>query len=69
MDGYDTSTRASLSDYPDAANVSEYAKEALEWCQAKGVLVPRDGRIAAWSPATRAELAAMLSRYLKVVVK
>ena len=69
MDGYDNSARASLSGYPDAANVSEYAKEALEWCQATGVLVPRDGKIAAWSPATRAELAAMLSRYLKAVGK
>ena len=67
MDGCDNSARESLSDYPDAANVSEYAKEALEWCQAKGVLVPRDGKIAAWNPATRAELAAMLSRYLKAV--
>ena len=69
MDGCWNFERASISDYPDAEKVSPYAQEALEWCQAKGILVPRDGKIAAWSPATRVELAVMLSRYLKVVGK
>ena len=69
MDGYNNTARASLSGYPDGASVSEYAKDGVQWCMATGVFVDRNGKLAAWSPATRAELAVMMSRYLKVVGK
>ena len=41
--------------------------EAVFWCVAEGIFEPRNGRLAAWEAATRAELAVMLSRYLTLV--
>ena len=68
-DGYDNSARADISKYPDVTKVTDFAKDAISWCVAEGIFEPRGERIAAWEPATRAELAVMLSRYLKVVGK
>ena len=68
-DGFDNSARADISKYPDSDKVSDFAKDAVSWCVAEGVFVPRSGRIDAWEAATRGELAAMLSRYLKAVGK
>ena len=69
MDGCINTERASLSDFEDGANVSDYAKDAVQWCVAKGIISGKNGRLDPWSPATRAELAVMMSRYLKAVGK
>ena len=36
--GYDTSARASLKDFADAAKVSDYAADAMQWAVANGIL-------------------------------
>lgn len=67
----DTDSRAELSGFADASRVHAYAREAVSWAVAEGLiggktsssgkklsLVPRDG-------ATRAECAAVFERFLK----
>ena len=66
-DGYDNTVRADLSGFPDANKISEFAQDAVSWCVATGIFEDRNGRLAAWETATRAELAVMLSRYLAMV--
>ena len=68
-DGVDNSAKANLEDYSDSKRVSDFAKDAISWCIATGIFEDRDGRLDAWQPATRAELAVMLSRYLAVAGK
>ena len=65
MDGLDNSARVSIDGYPDAENVTAFAVDAIEWCEAMGILNYRDGRIAAWEDATRADCAWMISKYLE----
>ena len=67
VDGYDNSARASLDNYPDAANISDFAVEAVQWCEATGILNAKAGRINAWENATRADCAIMISRYMEVI--
>ena len=56
-----------MNRYDRKKEVSDSAKEAVFWCVAEGIFEPRNGRLAAWEAATRAELAVMLSRYLTLV--
>ena len=61
---YQTSGRASLSVYEDAAKVSPYAKAALSWSVANGLLTGRTPTVLAPDgTATRAELAVILERF------
>ncbi|WP_158095325.1 S-layer homology domain-containing protein [Collinsella sp. An2] len=68
--GEDTSQRADLSDYPDATDVSPWARECMSWAVATGVVsgVERaDGSPAILDPvgtATRAQAAALMMRLL-----
>ncbi len=62
--GWDTSGRASLSGYTDAALVSPYARTAVSWAVDAGLLTGRSA--AALVPdgtASRAELAVILERF------
>jgi len=52
-------------DYPDIEKISDWSYEALCWCTMKGVLSGYpDGTLGPQGTATRAEAAAMLSRFL-----
>lgn len=42
--GYDTSARTSLKDFADAAKVSDYAADAMQWAVANGILNGTDGK-------------------------
>ena len=65
LGGYDTSARASLKDFADAAKVSDYAADAMQWAVANGILNGTDGkRLDPAGSATRAQCAAMLVRFL-----
>ena len=68
-DGFDNSARASLDAYPDAERITPFALEAMEWCEAMGILNDRNGFICPWDEATRADCATMISRYLKAIGK
>ena len=65
MDSLDNSARVSIADYADAENITDFAVEAIQWCEAMGILNYGDGRIAAWEEATRADCAWMISKYLE----
>ncbi len=60
---------ADLSSYPDAASISGYAKEAVSWAVAEGLIsgVATGGQtlLLPQNSATRAQFATILSRYLQ----
>ena len=70
--GYNTSKRADLSRFPDSGSVSNFAKDAMSWAVATGILngtTTNDITILApKSPATRAQAASFLLRFGKVVL-
>ena len=57
-------TKGELASFPDAATVSGYAKTAMAWAVEKGIIGGSDGRLDPRSNATRAQVAAILMRYL-----
>ena len=63
--GYDTSARADLSRFSDAANVSAYAADAISWAVAAGIINGKsNGTLAPLGTATRAETAKMLVSFM-----
>ena len=64
--GYDTSKKADLSAFADAGSVSDYAKEAMAWANASGLINGMDeSSLAPRGNATRAQVAAILMRFLE----
>lgn len=64
--GGDTSARADLSGYSDAAAVSGWAYDALSWANAEGLINGMTAStLAPKGNATRAQVAAILQRYLE----
>ena len=59
-------TKGDLASFPDAATVSDYAKTAMAWTVEKGIIGGSDGKLDPRSNATRAQVAAILMRYLKL---
>lgn len=66
--GVDTSARAELDAFADANQVSNYAKEAIQWCVAEGILSGSNGELNPKDNATRAEFASIMMRYIENVV-
>ena len=63
--GGDTSARADLSGYSDASEVSGWASDALSWANAEGLINGMTAdTLAPKASATRAQVAAILERYL-----
>lgn len=63
--GKDVTARAELGTYPDAASVSAFAEEAMEWAIATGVIQGDQGNINPQGKATRAECATIIMRFLE----
>ncbi|MGO5028288.1 S-layer homology domain-containing protein [Candidatus Agathobaculum pullicola] len=62
--GKDTSARADLSVYTDAAQINAYAREAMQWAVASGLLNGRTATtLAPLGSATRAEGAKILTNF------
>ena len=61
--GYDVSKTAELSAFADAGEVSDWAKEAMQWAVANGLLAGADGKLMPQGNATRAEAAAVMQRF------
>ena len=63
--GYDVSQRADLSGFGDASSISGYAQEALSWAHAQGLVLGfEDGSLRPQGTASRAQIAAVLMRFL-----
>jgi hypothetical protein len=52
-----------LLDYPDAAEISSWADEAMHWMVMNGIINGKDGKLVPGGDASRAEAATMLMRY------
>ncbi len=64
--GSDVSGRANLSKFGDAQSISTWAAEALAWANAGGIVTGKPGDLLdPQGQATRAEVAAMLQRFLE----
>ena len=66
--GYDVSQRADLSGFGDASSIRPYAQEALSWAHAQGLVLGfEDGSLRPQGTANRAQIAAVLMRFLAAV--
>ena len=63
--GIDTGKQGSLSGFPDAGKVSSYAKTALQWTVAEGIIGGSDGKLLPQGNATRAQVATILMRFIE----
>lgn len=69
MLGCDTSARADLSAYSDAASVSSWAGDTMSWAVAEGIISGMTAdTLAPQGTATRAQVAAMLQRFIANVL-
>ena len=66
----DTSARGDLSGYTDGAQVSSWARDAVEWAAGTGLLTGKGaGVLDPGGTATRAEVATMLMRFVTAADK
>lgn len=61
--GKDVSASAKLTGFADSGKVASYAKEALSWASAKGIMSGSNGKLNPEGTATRAHFAVFLYRY------
>ena len=71
MKGVDLTARGDLSGFPDGDQVKDYAKEAFSWAVGAGIIQGAvNGGVTTLAPrsgSTRAQVAAVLMRYLQNV--
>ena len=65
--GIDTSKRGELSGFPDSDKVSSWAKEAMRWAVAEGIINGSDGKLLPQGNATRAQVATLLMRFINQI--
>ena len=66
--GFDVSASVDLSGFPDAGDIQSYATQALSWAVAEGLLQGfEDDSLRPGGTATRAQIAAVLMRFLAAV--
>lgn len=56
----------SLSTYADAASVSAFASDAMQWCVNNGIINGMGGLLNPQGQATRAQVSAMFARYIRL---
>ena len=59
-------TNGSLDNFSDAASVSSYAANAMQWAVANGIVNGSNGKLNPQNNATRAEVAAILMRFCEM---
>lgn len=64
---YDTSAKADLSQYQDASNINDFAKEAMQWAVGEKIITGKYNEtvLDPQGSATRAECATIIMRFLK----
>ena len=63
--GVDVSAAKDLGGFNDSASVSGYAKDAMSWAVAEGIINGADTKLLPAGGATRAQVAAILHRYIE----
>ncbi len=61
--GCDTTTRGYLEAFTDQSSIASWAKDAVSWAVAVGILRGSDGKVMPANSASRAEVAIMLQRF------
>ena len=67
--GSDTEGRAVLDTYPDAADVSTYAIDAMQWAVSEGIITGDGGYLLPQHNTSRAVCATIITRFLKADVE
>lgn len=68
--GYDTDKTADLSRYTDSAEISPWAKRAMEWANGLELITGRtENTLTPGGSATRAEVATILMRFVRLFVQ
>ena len=67
--GLDTSTRKSLSSFPDGGDTATWAKDAMEWAVSVGLFEGDETGLNPQGFATRAQVATILMRMVGLIVK
>lgn len=68
--GYDTTAKADLSKYADAAQVGSWATDAIRWANAEGLVSGTSGTtLSPKGSATRSQVAVILMRFCQNIVK
>lgn len=68
--GYDTTAKADLSKYADAAQVGSYAVDAIRWANAEGLVNgTSDTTLTPKGSATRAQVAVILTRFCQNIAQ
>jgi len=65
----DVTAQADLKSYTDSASVGSYAKTAVAWCLANGILKGANNTLTPQASATRGQLAAILYRFHELATK
>ena len=65
--GYAVDTGDGLSDWADADDVADYARTAMSWALRYGIIEGLDGNLSPTSSATRAQVAAIMMRFVSNV--
>ena len=64
--GYDLTVKGNLDKFKDADKITDYAKTAMQWAVGSGLMKGKSGNLLdPQGTATRAEIAAMLHRYIE----
>ena len=65
--GYDVSASVALGNYKDGANVSGFAKQAMQWCVAEGIITGKYNgtQLDPQGNAIRAECATIIRRFVE----
>lgn len=66
--GIDTSKRGALTGFPDGNQVASWAMDAVQWTVAAEIIGGSDGKLLPQGDATRAQVAAILMRFIEKVV-
>ena len=68
--GYKVDGKQALDSFADGAAVSDYAKTAMEWAVSHGIVTGvGENTLSPQSTATRAQMAAILQRYIETITK
>ncbi len=67
--GYDITAKADLSRFEDSNDISSWARDALSWANAEGLIQGDNNNLMPAGNATRAQVAAILNRFAEKIMK
>jgi len=67
--GYDISMKADLSKFADEESISPWAKDAISWANAEGLIQGSGSQLMPVDNALRCQVAAILQRFLETIAK